>query len=290
VAVQEVADSAHTVETQTLLAAWLQAKAEAPVETGLQRIAEELLAAQGTLASKEAFAALLQEAAEAAITGQHSLAVRVLDEASAVFLQETTMIVSVQDTLEAEAGDSTEVLGHYLQNVNELAGAWVTFKVSGEIVQGWVLNVEGQRPVSEYRGYEFNSFANIGGRYFAATDAGLYVLGESGQDEGAPIDAHVRTMMLDFGSAAQKRVVAAYLGYTSSGTVVLKVRSVDDGQLVEHWYEAQTLTADAPRAGYKPLGRGLKSRYWQFELANVDGADFELDKLELYPLQLSRRV
>jgi hypothetical protein len=38
------------------------------------------------------------------------------------------------------------------------------------------------------------------------------------------------------------------------------------------------------------VGQGLRSRYWQFELTNVDGGDFELDVLELYPLFLGRRV
>lgn len=38
------------------------------------------------------------------------------------------------------------------------------------------------------------------------------------------------------------------------------------------------------------LGRGAKSRYWQFEIANVDGADFELDTLAADEMATARRV
>lgn len=292
-AFQEVATLAATgdltAQDNVILGAWLQARAYAPVQTTAQRMAEHVLEAAGRLTSHDAFATLLQEVAETDLSEQNVFTLLLLDEISVELLQEFTLIVGVQETLEADAGDSVQALGHYFNNVKDMAGAWVTFKVKGEVIQGWVMNVEGERPVSEYRGFDFNSFACIGGRYFAAGDEGLYTLGAD-SDDGAPIDAHVRSMMLDFGSTRQKRVVAAYLGYTAEGNVVLKVRSVDDGRLTEHWYRAQEVTADAPREGYKPLGRGMKSRYWQFELANVDGADFELDKLELYPLQLGRRV
>jgi hypothetical protein len=37
------------------------------------------------------------------------------------------------------------------------------------------------------------------------------------------------------------------------------------------------------------MGRGVKSRYWQFTISNVDGADFEIDELVLLPIILKRR-
>ena len=80
------------------------------------------------------------------------------------------------------------------------------------------------------------------------------------------------------------------MGYTSTGKLVLKVRSVDEGKMTEKWYSATPRVADAPREKVMQPGRGLRSRYWQFELANVDGADFVIDHLELYPVILGRRV
>jgi hypothetical protein len=38
------------------------------------------------------------------------------------------------------------------------------------------------------------------------------------------------------------------------------------------------------------IGKGLRSRYWQFELVNIDGADFDLDTIEFHPVLLTRRV
>jgi hypothetical protein len=37
-------------------------------------------------------------------------------------------------------------------------------------------------------------------------------------------------------------------------------------------------------------GKGLESRYFQMELANVNGADFEIDRLDLVPINLSRMI
>jgi len=71
---------------------------------------------------------------------------------------------------------------------------------------------------------------------------------------------------------------------------VLRVKAVSGGELREHWFTATERTANAPREQVIQLGRGIRSRYWQFELANKDGADFEIDKLELYPVYLNRRV
>lgn len=268
---------------------WLVARGQHSVDAMVSLFSEVTLRALADLFAGGAVAQTVADAIEAGDSLALRAALLAVDEAAAELTLTNRLIISVKASSAAAAADTQKNTGHYLRDVRDMAGAWVTFKLSGEVVQGWVLNVEGDRPISEYQGFDFNSFACIGGHYFAANDAGLYTLGAD-TDDGKAIDAHVRSMMLDFGSARQKRVVAAYLGYTSEGTLVLKVRSVDDGRLTEHWYQAQEVTADAPREGYKPLGRGLKSRYWQFELANVDGADFELDKLELYPLQLSRRV
>lgn len=280
---------ADTPQARIAIPAWLTAQSVADLQIIAYLMASPALNAGAADASTAADALKVTDSAEGATTHKAVQAAKVTDRGQASLVEELTLEVEIEERLEAEAGDSVEVLAHYLQNVTDQGGAYVTFKVSGALVQGWVMNLEGENPISEYRGFDFNSFARIGGTYFAASDSGIYRLGGD-TDNGEQIDAHIRTMMHDFGSTAQKRVVAAYLGYTSSGTMVLKVRSVDQGQLVEHWYEAQEVTADAPRENFRTLGRGLKSRYWQFELANVDGADFEIDQLQLQPIMLKRRV
>ena len=214
---------------------------------------------------------------------------QIMDEATAEDSVTPLLHLMVALSDEATAEDETLSLQHLIALIEEDAGAWATFKFADEAYTGWVMNTDGERPLSEYQGFNFNSFAEIGGRYYGAADDGLYLL-EGTDDAGTPIDASIKTMMIDFGSAQQKRVQAAYLGYTASGKLLLKVRAVDGGELKEYWYEAQDLSAQAPREQMVRIGRGLRSRYWQFELVNVDGADFELDAFELYPVVLNRRV
>jgi len=197
--------------------------------------------------------------------------------------------IVVMENVTTQISDASEVLAHYLANVAEVTGAIISFKLADEAFTGWVMNTEGDKAISEYTNYPFNSFCELDGQYLGASEDGLFLL-EGADDDGDPIDASVLTMMTDFNSTHMKRVPTAYIGYTSDGTMVLRVRAVSGGELREHWFTATQRTANAPREQVIQLGRGIRSRYWQFELANVDGADFEIDKLELYPVYLSRRT
>ena len=39
-----------------------------------------------------------------------------------------------------------------------------------------------------------------------------------------------------------------------------------------------------------PVGKGPKSRFWQFEVENKDGADFSIHDVLVYPTDLRRRA
>jgi len=240
---------------------------------------------RGTLAEKTADALV----ADTTLGYQLTLLAQMLDTVSAATQTQQTLVLSIEEALDAQAADELQGLSHYLANLRDYANGWVGFRLGDEDFTGWVMNTEGDMPLSEYTNYEFNSFCRVGDVYLGAADAGLYLL-DGATDAGEPIESAVRTMMLDFGSPAMKRVRHAYLGYTSDGSLMLKVRTVTNGELKEQWYEAQELPAQAPREQMIQLGRGLRSRYWQFELVNVDGADFELDMLELHPVYLNRRT
>lgn len=232
---------------------------------------------------------LIEALAQARLDAAIATTIAVDDSAEAALDITANRLLAVLYTDTVDATTYEDLKKYSLARVLEVARAGIIFRLGDEVVQGWVMNMEGNLPISRYDNWDFNSFCCINGTYFAASDTGLYTLGAA-TDDGLPIQASVKTLKMDFGSSTQKRVVSAYLGYTATGKMVLKVGSVDQGVQSEHWYEAREAMAASPREGYVPLGRGLKSRYWQLELANVDGADFELDKLELYPLELSRRV
>lgn len=202
---------------------------------------------------------------------------------------QTRLILSVNENVTGIASDEAIALGHYFANVFEHGIVSVGFQLGDFGYTGWVMSMDGELPVTEYRNYDFNSFAEMGREVYAANETGLYRLGGD-SDAGQPINASIRMLMEDFGTSRQKRVQSAYLGYTTDGELILRVKAVENGQLIEHWFQAVAIPADAPREQRVKLAMGIKSRYWQFELVNVDGADFEIDELELHPLVLSRRV
>lgn len=161
--------------------------------------------------------------------------------------------------------------------------------VDGEAYVGWVVNTASLAP-SEYRNFDFNSMARLGDRYYGVNDEGLFLL-DGSDDAGDPIEASILTGQLDFGSSYLKRCEYAHVGYTASGELVMKVITTQDGARTERWYKAKTTVAGDDREGRFKLGKGVKSRYWQFEWVNVEGADFELDRVEFTGLiELDRRV
>lgn len=142
--------------------------------------------------------------------------------------------------------------------------------------------------VSEYDNYPFNSFALIGGRPFAAADDGIYEL-VGDDDDGTPIHASLYTGLTDFGSSILKRLPNAWIGLTSNGEMVLKVVTTDKGFKKENWYRMAARPEGSPVDSRFSPAKGLLGRYWGFKLENIDGADFQLDSLKVWPLLTNRR-
>ena len=138
--------------------------------------------------------------------------------------------------------------------------------------------------VSKYDNYPFNSMY---GNYAAAYD-GIYEL-EGSDDAGTAIQSVIRTGLMNFGTSMLKQVVYAYLGLAADGRMVMKTVAADRGNKKERWYEFRPRN-DAFDTTRVKFGRGITSRYWQFELINLDGTDFELESIELLPIALNRRV
>jgi hypothetical protein len=240
--------------------------------------------------NKHAVPATIQEEAYAASKDPAlMLAAQFLDEVNIASSYENTLTIVVEETARFEADDTIELTAKLLAEILDEIDVYSLFKTPVDLAQGWVMNTEGDMPISEYDSFEFIAMAQFKGVLSGTSDDGLYVMGAD-TDDGQPITSEIASLMLDFGTSRQKRISSAYLGYTSESELVLKVRSVSDGVLFEHWYKACPVVADAPREGRVNVGKGLRSRYWQFELTNVDGGDFEIDQLEMYPIFLSRRV
>jgi len=174
------------------------------------------------------------------------------------------------------------------ESLSESVEIAVQVIIDDRIYWAYVLNTE-SKAASNYINFPYNSFALIDGKYYGARDNGIYLL-EGADDAGTQIDAHIRSGLLDFDSTYLKRLKYAYIGYTTDGQVLLKIIDTADGVKTERHYELVQQTADTYREARRKLGGGVKSRYWGFELANIDGADFDLESIQFMPIMLTRRV
>lgn len=201
-----------------------------------------------------------------------------------------SMVLELTDAV--ALGDAVAQNSFLVSRLNDGVVLYSLLRFRGEQYQVWSMSPDTEA-VWKYVNFNFNSFAKFDGRYYGANEDGLYELvGDT--DAGEPIEAYVRTGLMDFGTGRLKQMSRAYLGYTASGALVLKVTTVASegafkGQKVEDWYEL-TRTQEAYREGRIPIGRGLESVYWQFEIRNKLGADFSTDNIKLFPLITARRI
>jgi len=172
--------------------------------------------------------------------------------------------------------------GYALQGLSAATGyAEASYAVlCGEAFSSWVVNLQ-TGAISEYRNWPFTSYA-YDGRHLATAEDGIYVL-EGDTDQGADIDALVDLGPRTFGTPNQKRLIAGYLGLRNDADMDVVLET-----------DATTSTHTMSYAGDLALRklllpRGQVGNYHRVTLQNRDGADFELDSIELIPEVLSRR-
>lgn len=150
---------------------------------------------------------------------------------------------------------------------------------------GIVMHTEKQA-FTTYTNYPFNSFARFNGVYLAAGDGGVFAL-SGATDDGAFIDAAARVGITDFGSSRLKKVDRMYVGYRADGDMVLRVIT-DEINVRDYALKATGKTG--MHGNHVRIGKGIQARYFQFELQNKNGSDFELNVMEVKPTVLRRRV
>lgn len=148
----------------------------------------------------------------------------------------------------------------------------------------YALNTE-SKGVTEYTNFDFNSYSYP----LAANKNGIYQLDEGVDFDGTPIEAGIKTGLMDFGSSLEKQITYAYFGITSDNRILVKTVTNHRGIKQEVWYEVDShnVALNTTRA---KLSHAVKSRYWQFEMTNLDGEPMGLESMELIPLVLKRRI
>lgn len=161
----------------------------------------------------------------------------------------------------------------------------VNFGIGGQVYSGWVMNTK-NFAVSEYQDYPFNSFCYAHGKYLGANENGIYEL-TGGTDAGEDIQSTLRLGVTDFNLPNRKIIDSVYLGFRADGTMLLKTIADDHTELL---YEVDKTEGRLHRRRIHPMAKGLKAVYWQFELSNANGSDFELSEIEFFPVVMKRTV
>lgn len=153
---------------------------------------------------------------------------------------------------------------------------------------GWAFNLS-NAAASFYENFKFNSFARIGNEYYGCNDTGIYLLGAE-LDGADYINATITTGTSDlttenFNGDNIKSVPYVYISARSPSPMDLTCRV--EGQEFTYPFEAGRDVVSTARVS---PGKGLFGTFWQFELTNRDGADFEIDSLKVMPHATKRRV
>ena len=198
----------------------------------------------------------------------------------------TPYLLLVNTVSEGVSADEAVTIWQRLtQSIDEGGSAFVSLSVSGEAYTGWVLNTA-NNAFSEYQGWNFNSLARISNRYFGASEDGIFELTGS-TDAGENIATYIQTGLMDFGTSFTKSVQYAYIAADSEGRVALGISVAGQAAVTQGWYEVVSDNAAANNLKIT-IGRGLKGRYWKFDIASDALESF--DAVTLLPVKLSRRV
>lgn len=156
--------------------------------------------------------------------------------------------------------------------------------VSGEAYTVWVANAD-TLAHSRYDNFDFNSMCRLGSKYYGARDDGIYELAGS-TDAGSNVEWYVTLPTTDFGTSKAKRVPKIYMGFSNGGDLRIKVIGREGNTRVYGFSK----TSDGYSESGAAIGRGVKSRYFTFDLYNAEGGDVELEHVEFFPVVLRRMI
>ena len=180
--------------------------------------------------------------------------------------------------------DSLSSLSEIHESLSDSMIFMLQFQLDSINYSGWVMNPENYA-VTNYTNHPFNSSAIFNNNTIFAGATGLYQLGGV-LDDTSYITARLKTAATSFGTSNIKQVPEALLGVNNSGKVIL-IASVDGKYSAT--YELSPATEGLSTQQIK-LGKGLKGRYWQFELITQDNTTFDLDSFELLPITFGRKI
>lgn len=210
-----------------------------------------------------------------------------LDVFIASAVPENTAQITVLLADAFDASDVATALSDILAALSDGFYATLTINTGDDTYTAWVMTPE-TKAVRSYSNFPFNSYATLGPHFLGAAADGIYRMGGT-TDDGVAIRSSIRTGLMNFGSRSMKAVNRAYIGATTAGNLLLRVQATTaDGRDLEQTYRLIPANTGAPREHRVGVGRGFRSVYWTFELANdTDGANFEVHDWHVLPVTLT---
>jgi len=150
---------------------------------------------------------------------------------------------------------------------------------------GISLNLKRVAP-TQYRNFNFNSMCVFQGQPLATSVDGLYSLDDANDDDGTDINSYVEFPTSDLGQLVAKRFRKMYIGYETSGSIVVTVKV--DGDIEQSYTLSPDQVGQIQHRGILPMSRSQKGVYWIFKVENVDGADFSVDNIEGIPVVMTK--
>lgn len=155
--------------------------------------------------------------------------------------------------------------------------------IDGGEASVWVINPR-TGASWRYENYGFSQFLKTERFTYGVKSDGIYLL-DGDDDAGEPIRASLDVGRQNFGTTKNKRLHTAYV--TTDATGGLQLRVTDDSGNAYMYRLTPNERMDTVRA---QLGRGLVANFFDVQLFNTEGGDFDLASIELLYDVLTRRV
>ncbi len=139
--------------------------------------------------------------------------------------------------------------------------------------------------VTEYVNFNYNSYTFFNGQHIALNKTGIYELGGS-DDNSSNIVASLKTGTIDTYGENINRLRDGYVTFRSDGDILLttvgnetNVRLYPIANSGTNVIHERRIKGNTNTSG--SFERGIKDRYFSFELSNVSGSSIDVDKLRI---------
>lgn len=150
----------------------------------------------------------------------------------------------------------------------------------------WVVNAENGAH-SNYSSWNMNSYGTFNGTDLVCKDDGLYeVTGDD--DEGTNIDSGIYWAFTDFNSQAQKRIESIYANIRGAQNFKIVLWADEEEKRILLKTDLPSISGIHKVRILPPIG--LRGQAWKVGFENLNGSDFELNDLEVVPLESKRKL